>query len=284
MRPVDPVALNIPDYFKIITHPMDFGTMRKKLTAGEYTDLDHFCADADLVFNNALNYNHPGSDVYVMAETLREFFEKKIRPVEERERKHRQKVAAGGTDAASLPSPRPAGDPLPNGTIPTVVRFTTQVTPMNKGEVRQLSADISVLTGKQRDGLIQVLQRCDPSLPQEGEMQVNLTTLENSTLRQLEAYVQQQLGTKKKSRSKRKMGLGLAMRRAPEALEKEIEAIQRHIAFLQAPPPLSQESQEGAASSAPPPSDGPHEGGGSDGSSDSESGSCTDSDTDVGSE
>jgi hypothetical protein len=29
-KPVDPVALKIPDYFNIITHPMDLGTVDKR--------------------------------------------------------------------------------------------------------------------------------------------------------------------------------------------------------------------------------------------------------------
>ena len=31
LQPVDPVALNIPDYFRIIKHPMDLGTVRSKV-------------------------------------------------------------------------------------------------------------------------------------------------------------------------------------------------------------------------------------------------------------
>ncbi|CAF4535230.1 unnamed protein product, partial [Rotaria sp. Silwood2] len=37
-QPVDPVALNIPDYPMIIKHPMDISTMHNKLLRGEYKD------------------------------------------------------------------------------------------------------------------------------------------------------------------------------------------------------------------------------------------------------
>ena len=34
--PVDPVALAIPDYFSIVKFPMDFTTIKAKLTSGAY--------------------------------------------------------------------------------------------------------------------------------------------------------------------------------------------------------------------------------------------------------
>jgi bromodomain-containing protein 3 len=35
-QPVDAVKLNIPDYHKIIKHPMDFGTIKKRLENNYY--------------------------------------------------------------------------------------------------------------------------------------------------------------------------------------------------------------------------------------------------------
>ncbi|EOA30257.1 hypothetical protein CARUB_v10013379mg [Capsella rubella] len=56
--PVDVVKLNIPDYFTIIKHPMDLGTVKTKLTSGTYSNPSDFSAD-----------------VYNMAHTLTKFFE-----------------------------------------------------------------------------------------------------------------------------------------------------------------------------------------------------------------
>jgi hypothetical protein len=36
LRPVDPKALGIEDYFDVIKHPMDIGTVRRKLERNEY--------------------------------------------------------------------------------------------------------------------------------------------------------------------------------------------------------------------------------------------------------
>jgi Bromodomain len=36
------MCLQLPDYHDIIEHPMDFGTVRKKLNQGEYANLEQF--------------------------------------------------------------------------------------------------------------------------------------------------------------------------------------------------------------------------------------------------
>jgi hypothetical protein len=34
--------MQLPDYHEVIQHPMDFGTLRNKLTGGAYGDLEQF--------------------------------------------------------------------------------------------------------------------------------------------------------------------------------------------------------------------------------------------------
>ena len=34
--------MQLPDYHDVIEHPMDFGTVRKKLTGGAYASLEQF--------------------------------------------------------------------------------------------------------------------------------------------------------------------------------------------------------------------------------------------------
>jgi hypothetical protein len=65
-QPVDPVALNILDYPKIIKRPMDISTMQMKLRHGDYQNPLQFCDDAWLMFNNAWLYNKKTTRVYKM--------------------------------------------------------------------------------------------------------------------------------------------------------------------------------------------------------------------------
>ncbi|KAJ1974487.1 hypothetical protein H4R35_003585 [Dimargaris xerosporica] len=77
LAPVDPVALNIPDYTRIVKHPMDFGTVKKKLDAGEYHSAQEFEADARLVFDNCYIFNPPDNPVHQMGKQLEQVFEQK---------------------------------------------------------------------------------------------------------------------------------------------------------------------------------------------------------------
>jgi hypothetical protein len=66
--PVD--IAQFPQYPSVVKDPMDFGTMRTKVTEDQYADLQDFLSDAQLVLDNARRFNPPGSDVHVMANCL----------------------------------------------------------------------------------------------------------------------------------------------------------------------------------------------------------------------
>jgi len=67
--------LEIPDYFSVITRPMDLGTVSKKLTNAEYPSAEAFAEDVRLVWSNAITYNGPESEVHQMAQELSDLFE-----------------------------------------------------------------------------------------------------------------------------------------------------------------------------------------------------------------
>ncbi|KAG0202210.1 hypothetical protein BGX28_005202 [Mortierella sp. GBA30] len=78
--PVDPIALGIPTYFDIIKRPMDFGTIEKKLIAGQYTSGVEVIDDVNLVFSNCATFNsHPGDPVAAMGERLKKVWENMIK-------------------------------------------------------------------------------------------------------------------------------------------------------------------------------------------------------------
>ena len=74
-QPVDPVALNIPDYLSVIKTPMDFGTVRDKLRSNSYRSMLEFAQDVRQTCKNALIYNPPAHVVHTLAQQLLDEFE-----------------------------------------------------------------------------------------------------------------------------------------------------------------------------------------------------------------
>lgn len=91
LQPVDPNALGIPHYPTIITHPMDLGTVERKLQAsnptkpdansvvGRYSTVDEFTADIRLIFANCEKFNGPEHAVTLMGKRVEQVFDKQIR-------------------------------------------------------------------------------------------------------------------------------------------------------------------------------------------------------------
>ena len=62
-KPVDPEELGIPDYPQIIKNPMDFSTIKKKLSNNLYTNFKQFNDDIKLTFDNCFLYNGANTSV-----------------------------------------------------------------------------------------------------------------------------------------------------------------------------------------------------------------------------
>ena len=72
--PVDPVALNIPQYFSVIKHPMDISTITQKLKGGQYASAEEFRNDFELMFTNCFKFNPAGNIVHDMGRDFQESF------------------------------------------------------------------------------------------------------------------------------------------------------------------------------------------------------------------
>jgi bromodomain-containing factor 1 len=74
LKPVDPVALNIPHYHKVVKKPMDLSTIKAKLKNGDYENSKEFEADIRLMFNNCYRFNPVTDPVHQMGKRLHEIF------------------------------------------------------------------------------------------------------------------------------------------------------------------------------------------------------------------
>ncbi|KAJ2040860.1 hypothetical protein H4S03_000768, partial [Coemansia sp. S3946] len=77
LEPVDPVAMNCPDYFTIIKDPMDLTTIKTRLERDEYMSPLQFESDMRLMLRNCYAYNPPGHPVHEAGRALEAMFDSK---------------------------------------------------------------------------------------------------------------------------------------------------------------------------------------------------------------
>ncbi|XP_028848579.1 E3 ubiquitin-protein ligase TRIM33 isoform X3 [Denticeps clupeoides] len=78
----EPVSSSVPNYYKIIKHPMDLNRVKKKLQLKHpkhYQSPKEFVADVRLVFSNCAKYNESDSEVAEAGKAISLFFEEKLR-------------------------------------------------------------------------------------------------------------------------------------------------------------------------------------------------------------
>ncbi|XP_047457043.1 bromodomain adjacent to zinc finger domain protein 2B isoform X3 [Mugil cephalus] len=67
----------VPGYRKVIRKPMDFSTIKEKLTNNQYLNLETFIIDVNLVFDNCERFNEDDSEIGRAGHSMRRFFDKR---------------------------------------------------------------------------------------------------------------------------------------------------------------------------------------------------------------
>ncbi|KAK2839735.1 hypothetical protein Q5P01_013475 [Channa striata] len=67
----------VPGYRKVIKKPMDFSTIREKLSNNQYLSLETFIVDVNLVFDNCERFNEDNSEIGRAGHSMRRFFDKR---------------------------------------------------------------------------------------------------------------------------------------------------------------------------------------------------------------
>lgn len=73
--PVDVKAWKIEDYYTIVKDPMDFTTIKSKLSNNEYKSVSEFVTDINKVFDNCILYNGEANQYSQIAKKMRREFE-----------------------------------------------------------------------------------------------------------------------------------------------------------------------------------------------------------------
>ncbi|KAI4350552.1 hypothetical protein L6164_004999 [Bauhinia variegata] len=210
--PVDVVKLNLPDYFTVIKHPMDLGTIKGKIASGAYSGPLEYAADVRLTFSNAMTYNPPGNDVHLMADTLNKYFEVRWKAIEKKLPK---------TDAPALPAKsethedvitaRPMKEPMP----PSKKRKIASLPPrpevmppakrvMKDEEKHKLGRELESLLGEMPLNIIDFLKEHSSNDGNSGEdeIEIDIDDLSDDTLFTLRKLLDDYLQEKEKNNAK----------------------------------------------------------------------------------
>ncbi|RMZ83470.1 hypothetical protein DV737_g1597, partial [Chaetothyriales sp. CBS 132003] len=103
-----PPKRDYPDYYKLIERPTSISDVKTLVRQGKVGDWDSLAREVRLIWDNAKEYNEPGSDIYAMTEALESWFEEQVQ-------------AAGAAPRARLPrlslsQPKRTGIKLKMGT------------------------------------------------------------------------------------------------------------------------------------------------------------------------
>ncbi|CAM0945358.1 unnamed protein product [Alopecurus aequalis] len=193
--PVDVEKLNIPDYNDIIKHPMDLGTIKKKLDSGSYTSPSDFAADVRLTFNNAITYNPRGHAVHDMAIQLNKMFESRWKTVE---KKLASATARPHVEVARADSKRRKTPPVDQSDLSMeCVRPTEIVKPMMTVEEKDSFGNCLASLSEEHaedlpDHIIDLLQKCIPNNTDEhgdGEIEIDIHAVSDDVLFELKKHV-----------------------------------------------------------------------------------------------
>ncbi|XP_020229393.1 transcription factor GTE4 [Cajanus cajan] len=243
--PVDVEGLGLHDYFSIITHPMDLGTVKSRLNKNWYKSPKEFAEDVRLTFRNAMTYNPKGQDVHVMAEQLSNVFEERWAIIESN---YNSNMRYGLDYGAAIPTPSPLSRKGPSFRPPPIdmrrildrSESMTQpprimsITPssrtpapkkpkakdphkrdMTYDEKQKLSTNLQSLPSEKLDAIVQIIKKRNSALSQhDDEIEVDIDSVDTETLWELDRFVTNY--KKSLSKNKRKAELAIQARERAE--------------------------------------------------------------------
>ncbi|KAG4384508.1 hypothetical protein AAZX31_13G274900 [Glycine max] len=239
--PVDVEGLGLHDYFSIITHPMDLGTVKSRLNKNWYRSPKEFAEDVRLTFHNAMTYNPKGQDVHIMAEQLSNIFEERWAIIESNyNREMTYGLDYGAPSPVSRKAPPFRPPPIDMRRILDRSESMTQppkimgITPssrtpapkkpkakdphkrdMTYEEKQKLSTHLQSLPSEKLDAIVQIIKKRNSALSQhDDEIEVDIDSVDTETLWELDRFVTNY--KKSLSKNKRKAELAIQAREQAE--------------------------------------------------------------------
>ncbi|CBI20216.3 unnamed protein product, partial [Vitis vinifera] len=304
-NPVDVKGLGLHDYYSIIKHPMDFGTVKSRLSKNWYKSPREFAEDVRLTLQNAMTYNPKGQDVHCMAEELLKIFEEKWAAIEA----DLYWRFGMGHDAGT---PTPTSRKAPylhhhhSPEMRTVDRSGSMAMPIDSNlkpgnfahmrmpvpkkpkakdphkrdmtyeEKQKLSSNLQSLPSEKLDHIVQIIKKRNSAVSQQDdEIEVDIDSVDAETLWELDRYVTNY----KKSLSKNKRKAELAFQARANS-DHNIQEMYSSSATAGAPKETKSDGEHVSASPIQAEKQGDNAGGGSSSSSSSSDSGSSSSDSD----
>ncbi|GFP85044.1 transcription factor gte9 [Phtheirospermum japonicum] len=204
-EPVDIVKHNIPDYFTIIKHPMDLGTVQKKLLSNHYSNPMDFAADVRLTFKNAMTYNPKGHVVHDMADEMNKFFDVRWKPIEKKipstadESTAEKSSVIVETESAYVPPSKKQK----TVSMENHVKREKDNRVMSDDEKQKLGVDLEELLAELPDNIITFLKESTSNSSQvsEDEIEIEIDALSDEILFKLRKLLDDYLIEKQKNQT-----------------------------------------------------------------------------------
>jgi hypothetical protein len=206
LEPVDAMALGIPDYYQIITDPMDLSTIERNLKNGVYTSTVQFGNDIRKIWTNSFRYNARGSDIYQMTAEMSTYFEKVFKEIEniplaENFNELQKRVERLSKTITEL---RQKGGKISQSGTKSSKTSSNLDKPMSMYEKRLLGQNIRNLPPEHLRGVWEIVSEgMAHSQSNKEELEFDIDTLPVRKTRELEKYVKAKLAQINKSQSKK---------------------------------------------------------------------------------
>eukprot|EP00917_Polyrhabdina_sp_WS-2016_P013783 GHVP01030150.1.p1 GENE.GHVP01030150.1~~GHVP01030150.1.p1 ORF type:complete len:461 (-),score=114.13 GHVP01030150.1:286-1668(-) len=219
IEPVDPIALNIPDYFTVITEPMDLSTVKRKLDDKVYDKIEDFKNDLILIVTNCCQYNVKGTAVYNMGLQLeaiiKEVFEatnsgesskakstsvQRPKPVRKQQTEfemekeiawRRQEIENQLNKIDDLT--KKLGRTGERGMLKRKGTEKDEDLPLTREEKTKLSEAVSLMTNDETEQIISIIRESNPDLPfnpnEEQIIEIDMERLSTMTMRKMQKYI-----------------------------------------------------------------------------------------------
>ena len=170
-----PTAKELPEYYQVIARPMDLKTVLGRInaapsSASAYSSLEEFGQDMLLMFDNAMEFNERGSEIFNDAKSLKALVEKSLRALGAL-----PAAAAASHDATGTPSAGTSAaaktetpriilkmDTSADSPAPTTIHIATSGSSKKKststGAGSGVSAGASTSDGNERKRMQQAMQ------------------------------------------------------------------------------------------------------------------------------